>query len=432
MALLFTLLLGAAVSILAYIGFYFSRDAFIHSTEAAIEADLSHYADWDSEGRLAEKITQHAKTDNRRIHLLLNAKGEKIAGNIPALPQDVTRLAEGTILFKGADTGTQYAARIVTFEDGRQLLSGLAIGDIAARYHLMVWLSVLCIVCMIAVILVSFLISGFVVSRTDHMATIASKIMETGNLNERIRIDSRWDDLSFLSAVLNKMLARIELLVEGVRRVSDNVAHDLRTPLTRLRAGLEQLSREEGVEPRVKERVSALMGEADHLLSTFAALLRIAHIENAKAKKDFTALRLDSIVQDVIELYEPLAQEKAVKIEDTLSPAEMKGDRDLLFQACANLLDNALKFTPKGGVITIACKEEGDCVLLSVSDTGAGIEEHEQDKIFQRFYRAEASRHTPGNGLGLSMVDAIIRHHEGQISVSSLHPGVRFSIRLPL
>lgn len=430
MALLFTLLLGMAVSILAYFGFYFSRDAFIHSTEAAIETDLRHFADWEKQGILTQKIEEY-KDDPRRIHLLIDETERVIAGNIPALPQEVTRLAEGTILFKSEEGGEQYAARIVTFEDGRKLLSGFAIGDIAARYQLMVWLSILCIVCMIAVILVSFLISGFVASRTDHMAAIASKIMETGNLTERIRIDSRWDDLSFLSAVLNKMLARIELLVEGVRRVSDNIAHDLRTPLTRLRAGLEQMAREEGATPAMKERIGALVAEADHLLATFGALLRIANVESARQKTNFTPVQLDSILKDVIELYEPLAQERNIAIEERLGQSLLRGDRDLLFQACANLLDNALKFTPEGGAIAVSCQRQRSVITLSVTDSGPGIADSETEKIFQRFYRAEASRHTPGSGLGLSMVAAVVKLHEGEITVENARPGARFTMTFP-
>lgn len=291
------------------------------------------------------------------------------------------------------------------------------------------WLSILSIALMIIVIAASFVISIFVVSRTNRIALTAKDIMDTGDLSQRIIIDSRWDDLSNMAYVLNAFLDRIEVLMQGIRQVSDNIAHDLRTPLTRLRNNLETL-RSQDLSDEMQPVYEVMISEADHLLNTFNALLRIARIETGKQKTQFVDINFKKIVCDVIDLYEPLAEEKHISITSDLSEAQYNGDRDLIFQALANILDNAIKFTPTDGAISIKLTRSEGRSILTIRDNGPGIPEGEQDKVFDRFYRSESSRTTPGNGLGLSLVEAVVKLHAGSISLKNLGPGLEIRLSL--
>lgn len=275
---------------------------------------------------------------------------------------------------------------------------------------------------MLAVIGVSFFISLFVVSRTNRIARTAQEIMETGNLAQRIELDSRWDDLSYLSGVLNRFLERNEDLVEGIQRVSDNIAHDLRTPLTRLRNNLEDLKGKNG--GAVDDAAEALIAEADHLLGTFNALLRIARIETAQ-QRSFAPVRLDALLRDIAELYEPVAEQKGMKIMLDAVALTYTGDRNLLFQAFANVVDNAIKFGAAGTSVDIVLAQTQAAVTCTVRDYGGGIAAHEHDKVFRRFYRGEHSRSTQGNGLGLSLVQAVVLLHGGRIALEDASPGLR-------
>lgn len=291
---------------------------------------------------------------------------------------------------------------------------------------LMFRLSLLIILFMTLVVLTSYLISFFVVSRTNRIALTAQEIIQTGNLSQRLEVDSGWDDLSRMSDVLNAFLARNEELVEGIKRVSDNIAHDLRTPLTRLRNNLEML-RKTSNDPSA---VDALIEEADHLLGTFNALLRIARIETAQLRTQFGTLQLDQVLKDVTELYEPLAEQKKIALQLVVEEAVYTGDKDLLFQAFANLLDNALKFTPAGKSIRLILRKESASYICIIRDEGVGIPDVEKDKVFNRFYRSEASRHMSGNGLGLSLVAAVIKLHHGTIELQDAAPGLLVKITL--
>ncbi len=418
MAVLFTFLLGLGVCILGYFGYYFSKGYFVYGTEAIINAEMQHFIEHDKHGDLPQTINQHAAREGR-IFFLSDRNENFVTGNIATLPQNVSLMAEGTIVFDRNDN--TYAARIHTLPNGYKFLLGVDITKVQEDYRQMTNLSILSIVAMLLVILISFLISIFVVSRTGRIAQTAKNIMETGNLSQRIEIDNRWDDLSYTASVLNMFLERVQGLVENVRQVSDNIAHDLRTPLMRLRNDLEDLKKN-SAKPDKFEKV---IGEADQILTMFSALLRISNIESGQEKFNFEAVDIEGILNDVLDLYEPLAEDKSIALVKSTQGCKIKGDRDLLFQCFANLLDNAIKFTPANGTITIHLQKSG---LLEIMDTGPGIAEQDKDKIFRRFYRAEQSRHMKGNGLGLSMVDAVLRLHDAKIELQNRNPGLRIQI----
>jgi signal transduction histidine kinase len=244
------------------------------------------------------------------------------------------------------------------------------------------------------------------------------------------------DEFDQLAAGLNRMLARIESLMAGVRQVSDNIAHDLRTPLTRLRTKLELLRAEVeaalGAAPPASAAAEETIAAAEEMLATFNALLRIARIESGSQRAAFAEVDLAPLARDVAELYEPVAADKG----QTLSVAAPRlvpvvGDRDLLFQALSNLVDNAVKYTPESGRVSLTVEPRADRVLVEVADSGPGIPPDLHGEVFRRFFRADDSRSTPGSGLGLSLVQAVVALHGGAIELDDNRPGLRVLVRLP-
>lgn len=403
MALVFTILCGLAALSLGYFIHYFTKGHFVHSTEAFL----------DAEARYVDAIGADQLQDTGQLYLFLNADG-----SLPdTVPPNLSRLAEGILVFDYLENNRRYAAKIHTLNDERKILIGKDITDIAKDFKFMQWLGIASIFFVVLIVLFAYFISVFVVNGTNKIVHTAGEIMKTGDLSRRLSVTSRWDDLGHMAVVLNMLLDRVEELMHGVRQVSDNIAHDLRTPLTRLRSRLETLK-----DSAAKDE---LLDEADHLLSTFNALLRISRIEAEKQRSQFKDVDLKTLLEDVIAFYEPLAEDENITFTSDLSEGTLHGDRDLLFQAFANLLDNAVKFTPTGGRINISLRHNDGHMRVEVSDTGIGVPSGEHDKIFNRFYRAEQSRNSAGTGLGLSLVNAVMNLHDGCIQVEDANPGLR-------
>ena len=229
------------------------------------------------------------------------------------------------------------------------------------------------------------------------------------------------------------MIDEIENLMSGIRHVSDNIAHDLRTPLTRLRNRLEQLQISFEHNNPYQQQIEQAIGDADQLLSTFAALLRIARIEAGGHIANISTVNLTTLATDAAELYEALAEEKKLQFMVEASTVIMvDGDRDLLFQALINLLDNAIKYTPAHGTVSVCLNRVGSKADITVSDTGMGIDAAERDKVGQRFYRLQHSRNTPGSGLGLSLVKAVAKLHHARLQLDDNGPGLKATLRLPI
>ncbi|WP_413206887.1 ATP-binding protein [Rhodospirillum sp. A1_3_36] len=273
------------------------------------------------------------------------------------------------------------------------------------------------------------LLGGWVMSRRfGHRlegVTQASREIMAGDLSRRVPqgkgLDG--DDFDQLAANLNAMLARIESLMEGVRHVSDTIAHDLRTPLARLRNRLESLQ-SDCAEETDREGITQALKEVDGLLSTFSALLRIAQVETGGRRMAFAPVDLTELLADVVDLYDAVAEDAGAQLDTELSTAvTVDGDRDLLFQAFANLLDNAVKFSPPQGSITLRLSVENNTPVVTLSDRGPGIPKSDRDRVFERFTRLDQSRTTPGNGLGLTMVGAVIEAHGGTITLTDTEGG---------
>lgn len=284
------------------------------------------------------------------------------------------------------------------------------------------------------------LLGGFLMSRgtTRRIEVInnTSRRIMNGHLSLRIPTRGTDDDFDQLAENLNQMLDRIVYLMEGIRHVSDSIAHDLRTPLTRLRNQLEStLIAVDNDEAR--DQVGRAVSEADQLLATFNALLRIARLETRGNSADMKVISLDELVSDACELYEALAEDKEQAFSQSLEQGVMiEGDRDLLFQMVSNLIDNAIKYTPEQGAIQVVVKREASVAIFAVQDSGIGIPDDEKGQVFQRFYRVGKSRSLPGNGLGLSLVSAVAEIHQGEILLSDTRegdtpPGLTVTVRMP-
>ncbi len=260
-------------------------------------------------------------------------------------------------------------------------------------------------------------------SRIGAIAETAQDIIRTGDLSRRIPISDQGKEVQGLAGVLNRMLDEIEMLMHGTRTASDNIAHDLRHPLTRLRNRIESLR--DTMPDKCAEsqqQLTDLMAESDALLSTFQAILRISNIESARRHGGFKEVGLNAVVQDVIELYEPIAAEKHITVVLEAEPSRTIGDKDLIFQALTNLVDNAIKYTPERGEITIRLVPYEQGCQFTITDSGPGIADEHKPNVFNRFYRIDPSRSEPGSGLGLSLVNAIVKLHQGSITLADASP----------
>lgn len=252
-----------------------------------------------------------------------------------------------------------------------------------------------------------------------------------GNLSERLPSRGQTGDLDRLIAVVNGMLEEIERLMHRVKGVSNDITHDLRTPLTRLLAGLERARRRAHSPQEFASAIDAAVSETKEILGTFAALLRIAEIEDGARRREFRALDLNVIAAEVAEFYAPLADDRLVSLQlKSLpeTPAEILGDASLLFDALGNLVDNAIKFAPPNSSVFIHVVHTASATGITVSDQGPGIRPEERKEVLQRFYRGEESRHKPGAGLGLSLVAAVAQLHDLRLQFEDGDPGLIVSL----
>ena len=268
------------------------------------------------------------------------------------------------------------------------------------------------------------------VSRIDSVARAIERIVN-GDFSERLPSRGTGGDLDRLILVVNRMLDEIERLMREVKGVTEDIAHDLRTPLTRLLAGLERTRRRSISADAYAAAVDEAIAETKCILATFSALLRIAEIEDGARRAAFRTVDLNTVAADVAEFYEPLAEGKSISLslERGGTPAEIAGDPNLLFEAIGNLVDNAIKYTLPGGRVAIRAFAGGGRLGVEVRDTGPGIAKAERDAVLRRFYRAEKSRHAPGTGLGLSLVAAVARLHGLELEIDDAMPGCRISLR---
>lgn len=427
--MLFTVLLSISAGMLGYFLIDFGKREFLRESEAAINIEInmiSILAETQKEN-LVSYIRRRGENDPIVRFRYEDHNAVLIAGSIDPMPTEIGNFREGVLRFH-LDTAAgpqSFAAKIHTFDDSSRIIVARNVNDLITSQDTlkrMIWMVMFL---MLVVVVVSFGISHFVVSRINRIAATAQSIVETGDLSQRLSIDSEWDDLSSLAVVLNEFLNKIEGLMSGIREVSNNIAHDLRTPLTGLRSDIEALK----TQPVDAHKVDLLLSEADRILAIFHALLRIANIEKGKRTEYFREFDLTTLLHDVVDLYEPLAEEKKINLRVELPEfLKIKGDPDQIFQLSANILDNAIKFAPSGTVIRVLAGVEKGRPFLFVEDRGQGIPDHDRENVFKHFYRGDSSRSTPGNGLGLSLVKAVAEQHQASIVLEDANSGLRFRL----
>ena len=435
-------LLGSVVIILAAVAWSTARLTDHHTAET-VAAELAGLNEQYREGglpALVEAVARRSAVPGTDLLFLLAAPElEPIAGNLPRWP-DAPADGQGWVRFVidggGEVRGRQHEARaqVFTLPGGYHLLIGRSMRDIELlrdKVMLPIGLGVLLTLGLSTA--GGLAISRRVLRRVEAIDATARQIMR-GALQERIPLRGSQDELDHLAASLNHMLDEIERLMNGVRQVTDSIAHDLRTPLTRMRSRIEMtlLGR-----PDPEAACAALqenLEEIDQLLATFTALLNIAQVEAGTLRSDFQPVALAPLAARVAELYEPLAEDKglAFGLETDGGPC-VRGNPHLLSQALANLVDNAIKYTPAGGRVALSVRAAAGALgpRLLVVDSGPGVPAALRARVLERFVRLEASRRSPGSGLGLSLVDAVARLHGAHLVMDDNAPGLRVELRFP-
>ena len=390
--------------------------------------------------RLGQVIAQRSLEPGATIYLLTDSVGQPLAGNIARLPSGVLD-QPGFIdtpyeSIDGFSFGRRALARIFTLPGGFHLLVGHDMADRARIGAVMVRALATSLVFFAGLAALGALfVARRVLRRIDAMNNSARAIM-AGDLSRRLPVSGSGDELDRLAIGLNEMLARIADLMTGLRDVSDNIAHDLRTPLTRLRNQVEEALRRDADKPAYRAALERVIEESDGLIRIFDALLMIARAEAGADRAGMNALDVGDVVAGVAELYEPVAEEKGFALTVSAPPGlNVLGNRELIGQALANLIDNALKYGAEvgssGGKIEVGARREGDRVCIEVADSGAGVADADRQRVFDRFVRLEGSRSRPGFGLGLSLVAAVARLHGGAVRLEDNAPGLRVIVMLP-
>jgi signal transduction histidine kinase len=403
--------------------------------------------------QLVLAVDARARRPGSSLYLVTTFSGEALAGNVTALQPGILDSPGWTeTAYRRLDEADnvghpehpnlqehQAFVRVFQLPGGFRLLVGRDLDERERLYHIIIgagrW--------SIAIVIVLGLAGGLFVTRrvlrrVDAMTETTRTIM-AGDLGGRLPVAGTGDELDRLAENLNVMLERIEALMHGLKEVSDNIAHDLKTPLTRLRNRTEQALRSAKSEAEYRAALESTIEESDGLIATFNALLMIARAESGQAG-DMQAFDAAEIANDIGELYEPLAEEKGIALKiEAGEVAPVNGNRELISQALANLVDNAIKYTERpdkaaGGAtpeIVVRALNDGNRVLLTVADNGPGIPEADRGRVVERFVRLEQSRSKPGSGLGLSLASAVARLHGGELTLEDNHPGLKTVIALP-
>jgi len=449
LSLTYLALFGAAASI-AMVYIYWNTTVLLsRQLHQTIDAELKGLAEQYKAGgldQLVKTIADRSKTPGNSLYLVADPQGHRIAGNLSAVSPELwdsrgpvefvySRPAQG-----GAEARLAYA-NVFRLTGDYRLIVGR---DIEERRELarVIGSAMLWGLGFMALLGIGggYWVSRNLLDRVDEIAATSRTIMG-GDLSRRLPVKGSGDELDRLSEGLNSMLSRIEQLMTSLREVSDNIAHDLKTPLSRLRNRVEAALSKPYEEPAYREALERTIEEADGLIKTFNALLSIARLEAGAGGENRETLDVSALVDELAELYEPVAEERGLELMASADePIFVRADRQLLGQAIANLLDNAIKYgAPADGAtgsgakpeIRIAARGDGNMAKIVVIDHGPGVPAQERERVLGRFVRLEASRSEPGSGLGLSLVAAVASLHGGCLKLEDNEPGLRVVLTLP-
>ena len=428
-----TLVYGAIFSagVMALLGLiYASAAVFLTHQMDQIVIGQAHALHGVSTADLPNKVREVETEDVRNVNFygLFTPDGAWIAGNVHALPPHVPpdgvprelrekgfqpgaraleeRLASGEILFVGFDAKTLAGLRAI-------ILSSL------------IWSGALIIPLGLGL---GAALSLGPLKRIGAVQQASLPILD-GDLSARLPTSNRRDEIDMLAGIANGMMDEVERLLWAVKSVGDNVAHDLRTPLTRLRALLYRVRQEAGVGDSHRAMLEQALSETDALLGRFKAIQRISEIDRRERRAGFAPVRLQALVEEIGDLYGPVAEEQGLNLViDADRVGESLGDRELLFEALSNLVGNALKFTPPGGEVRLTLTARPEGPRLEISDNGPGVPENEREAVLQRFYRGHVEGDIPGSGLGLSIVAAVARLHDFRLVLGDAEPGLKVTL----
>ncbi|WP_018898866.1 ATP-binding protein [Rhizobium sp. 2MFCol3.1] len=382
---------------------------------------------------LLRTMERRARQPGANLYIIAGPSGDILAGNVASvqpgvldeqgwtsLPFRYQRYSEG-----GQSKPHMAVANINVLDNGLRILIGRDLGEpeafrVLVRQALMVALAIMGL----GAVIIWFGIGRNALKRIDRMSAASKKIM-AGDLSQRLPVGGSGDEFDRLSVSLNTMLGRIEKLNEGLRQVSDNIAHDLKTPLTRLRNKAADAIDTPDADTR-RVALEGIISESDQLIRTFNALLMISRVEAGSVAAEMTTIDLSAIVADSAELYEPVADEAGLAMTTDIEPGiEVQGNRELIGQAIFNLIDNAVKYSAgaeAGGEVSLRLTRRPDAICLQVADHGPGIPADKREDVLKRFVRLDESRSKPGTGLGLSLVEAVMELHSGKLELSDTDP----------
>lgn len=435
--------IGAGV-VLTSLG-YNLRKLLDEQISETVEAEIRGLSDVYRRGGirgLVDAVEQRSRQPNASLYLVTTFTGESIVGNVAALPPGVLQrpgIAETTYQRAGESMQTHRAlARIFILQGGFRLLVGHDLQDRDALGRVMSRALITSLIWLVLIGTIGGLIVATrVLRRVDAMNASAARIMN-GDLARRLPVNGSGDELDRLAQNLNAMLERIADLMMGLKQVSDNIAHDLKTPLTRLRNGVEQALRTADRPDEYRAALEKVLEDSDGIIRIFNALLMIARLEAGSGRDTMTDFDAARVVEDVIELYEPSAEQEGLTISAEIEPQLiMRGNRELVGQALANLVDNAIKYgLPQAdalasGRIEVTAARRPGMIEIGVADRGPGIPEADRGRVLDRFVRLEGARSRPGSGLGLSLAAAVARLHGGSLRLEDNAPGLRVVLAFP-
>jgi signal transduction histidine kinase len=431
LAVLYTAGFSLAVAILGLITILSTRAALDEQSEARMRADqvsvLDGYKQQGLEGLLRE-MEEASGGPSALLFGVQTEAGAPIKGPLAALHTPLG-LARATLPVDGRPQGL----RVLTEDlDGRyRLIVGDKSDSIDALSRRVLWRFGLAFAGLLAIGIVAGLaLSRAVQKRMAAISGTAEAIID-GDLGRRVPVQGGGDDLSRLAVTINRMLDRIGALMDSLRQVTSDVAHDLRTPLNRLRQRLER-SALKADDPAHRAEIEGALRDVDAILVTFAALLRISEVEAGARRAAFKPVDLQALARAVAEDFAPAAEDAGHRLEfQDGPPAWIEGDTELLTQMTVNLVENALRHTPQGCTVRLSTAVEPGAASLIVVDNGPGVPAAERARLFDRFYRLERSRSTPGSGLGLAMVQAVARLHRGEARLSDGAPGLKAKVLFP-
>src|SRR6266700_3706629 len=400
-----------------------------------VDAEITGLAEQYRQGgirRLVFVVDARSRRPGSSLYLVTTRAGEGLAGNVGSLSTGILESAGWTeTAYRRLDDpdGAEHHALVREFQlpAGFRLLVGRDLEERERLHDIVLGAAG------------GFFVTRRVLKRVDAMTETTRKIMD-GDLAGRLPIAGTGDELDRLATNLNAMLERIEALMHGLKEVSDNIAHDLKTPLTRLRNRCEEALRTAEDESQYRAALESTIEESDALIRTFNALLMIARAESGQARDNMSEFDAAEIARGVGDLYEPLADDKGLVLKvEAPDAAPVRGNRELVSQALANLVDNAIKYAAPDGAkmngaqseIVVKAAGDGDRILLTVSDAGPGIPPADRGRVVERFVRLEQSRSQPGSGLGLSLVSAVAHLHGGELKLEDNQPGLKSIISLP-